>query len=155
MAKLYSSGATFPVIPGAIQTSILSRLTSKAFCLLCRNGIYSGDDQGSSYDHNSLYSYNTAVDERDSGVSGESVVSYMDYNPLRHYNRTLQARANGFGDSVSVQSSQTGALFADLVSDVGVHTLSSKPTVYHEVRQCVYSLSWLCRATNEAVERLN
>jgi hypothetical protein len=63
-----------------------------------------------------LYSYNTAVDERDSGVSGESVVSYMDYNPMRHYNRTIQTRANGFGDSVSVQSSHNGAIFADLVS---------------------------------------
>ena len=82
---------------------------------LFRNGLYHGDDRNSIYDRNSVYSYNTAVDEQDSGVSGDSVVSYMDYNPIRHYNRTIHARTNGFGDSVSVQSGHTGTLFADLV----------------------------------------
>ena len=67
------------------------------------------------YDRNSVYSYNTAVDEHDSGVSGDSVVSYMDYNPMRTYSRGVHVRTNGFGDSISVQSGHTGALFADLV----------------------------------------
>ena len=72
-----------------------------------------------------MYSYNTALDEQDSGVSGDSVVSYMDYNPIRSYGRTIHERdsvsvrsherTNGFGDSVSVQSGHTGTLFADLV----------------------------------------
>ena len=63
-----------------------------------------------------MYSYNTAVDEHDSGVSGDSVVSYMDYNPMRSYARPIHpSRTNGFADSISVQSGHTGALFEDLV----------------------------------------
>jgi hypothetical protein len=59
-------------------------------------------------DRNSVYSFNTAVDERDSGV--DSVVSYMDYNPI--YGRTLPTYPK---ENNSVHCSNTRALFEDMV----------------------------------------
>lgn len=59
-------------------------------------------------ERNSMYGFNTAIEERDSGV--DNVVSYMDYNPI--YGRTISTYPK---DNNSVHSTNTRALFEDMV----------------------------------------